>query len=289
MIFKPGMPSLSPSDSISEDNGDYTNNNTDLLNSKAKTNKKKEKICNISISKTNLYIRGLDETTTDDDLFEMCKKYGEIKSTKSIIDKQTNKCKGYGFVDFRKEEDAIKALNDLKTKEKKDVQLAKQREQDPTNLYFANLPLDVDEKQLNEMLKERYSANINSTRIMRERNGQSKGVGFARIDDNKLCDKIIQELNGKSFPDHANKSKLLLVKLADYGQTIFLNQNDNKITSTFLNNQKSYNNQFNHINNSISSNSNPDSSIESSFSFNNDNYKNMIYATNNYVRIFNIK
>ena len=181
MIFKPGMPSLSPSDSISEDNGDYTNNNTDLLNSKAKTNKKKEKICNISISKTNLYIRGLDETTTDDDLFEMCKKYGEIKSTKSIIDKQTNKCKGYGFVDFRKEEDAIKALNDLKTKEKKDVQLAKQREQDPTNLYFANLPLDVDEKQLNEMLKERYSANINSTRIMRERNGQSKGVGFLEL------------------------------------------------------------------------------------------------------------
>ena len=151
----------------------------------------------------------------------MCKKYGDIKSTKSIIDKQTNKCKGYGFVDFRKEEDAIKALNDLKTKEKKDVQLAKQREQDPTNLYFANLPLDIDEKQLNEMLKQKYSANINSTRIMRERNGQSKGVGFARIDDNKLCDKIIQELNGKSFPDHANKSKLLLVKLADYGQPLY--------------------------------------------------------------------
>lgn len=35
---------------------------------------------------------------------------------------------------------------------------------------------------------------------MRDRNGNSKGVGFARIDDKKLCEGIIQELNGKPFP-----------------------------------------------------------------------------------------
>ena len=35
---------------------------------------------------------------------------------------------------------------------------------------------------------------------MKDRNGNSKGVGFARIDDNKLCDTIIQELNGKAYP-----------------------------------------------------------------------------------------
>ena len=35
---------------------------------------------------------------------------------------------------------------------------------------------------------------------MREKNGESKGVGFARIDNNKLCHKIIQELNGQPFP-----------------------------------------------------------------------------------------
>jgi RNA recognition motif-containing protein len=37
-------------------------------------NDKVEKFCPFSISKTNLYIRGLDENTTDDDLYEMCKK-----------------------------------------------------------------------------------------------------------------------------------------------------------------------------------------------------------------------
>ncbi len=103
------------------------------------------------------------------------------------------------------------------------MQLAKQRELDPTNLYFANLPLDVDENILNEMLKIRFNANITSTRIMRERNGDSKGVGFARIDNYKLCDCIIFELNGKPFPAHPNQSKILLVKLADFDQNLINN------------------------------------------------------------------
>ena len=30
----------------------------------------------------------------------MCEKFGNIVSTKAIIDNETNKCKGYGFVDF---------------------------------------------------------------------------------------------------------------------------------------------------------------------------------------------
>ena len=147
------MPSASTSDTQSEaDNGEFYNTN------------KKEKIYSSFTSKTNLYIRGLGEDTTDKDLLDMCKKYGEIKSTKAIIEKLTNKCKGYGFVDFRKQEDAQVALTELK-KEQKDVQLAKQREQDPTNLYFANLPTDIDEKWLNDMLKSKFTAKVNSTRF----------------------------------------------------------------------------------------------------------------------------
>jgi RNA recognition motif-containing protein len=210
------MPSASTSATQSEvDTSEFTNNNSSN-NTIPNQSHRKEKLFSSFTSKTNLYIRGLNEDTSDKDLYEMCKKYGEIKSTKAIIEKQTNKCKGYGFVDYKLSEDAKVALGELK-KEQKDVQLAKQREQDPTNLYFANLPADIDEKWLNEMLKSKFTANVNSTRIMKDRNGNSKGVGFARIDDNKLCDVIIQELNGKSYPDHSNKTKCLLVKLADSG------------------------------------------------------------------------
>lgn len=65
------------------------------------------------LSKTNLYIRGLNQNTTDKDLVNMCSQYGTITSTKAILDKNTNKCKGYGFVDFESPvaaEGAVKAL-----------------------------------------------------------------------------------------------------------------------------------------------------------------------------------
>ncbi|XP_018425868.1 PREDICTED: RNA-binding motif, single-stranded-interacting protein 3-like [Nanorana parkeri] len=46
------------------------------------------------LSKTNLYIRGLPPGTTDQDLIKLCQPYGKIVSTKAILDKNTNQCKG---------------------------------------------------------------------------------------------------------------------------------------------------------------------------------------------------
>lgn len=43
---------------------------------------------------TNVYIRGLRPETTDDDLLHMVQQYGNIISTKAIIDTQTKSCKG---------------------------------------------------------------------------------------------------------------------------------------------------------------------------------------------------
>ena len=48
---------------------------------------------------TNVYIRGLRPETTDEDLLHMVRPYGNIISTKAIIDTQTKMCKGY--VTFR--------------------------------------------------------------------------------------------------------------------------------------------------------------------------------------------
>lgn len=35
---------------------------------------------------------------------------------------------------------------------------------------------------------------------MREESGDSKGVGFCRVDSDKLCARIIQELHSRPFP-----------------------------------------------------------------------------------------
>ncbi|XP_074989880.1 RNA-binding motif, single-stranded-interacting protein 2 isoform X2 [Calonectris borealis] len=129
------------------------------------------------LSKTNLYIRGLHPGTTDQDLVKLCQPYGKIVSTKAILDKTTNKCKGYGFVDFDSPTAAQKAVTALKASGVQ-AQMAKQQEQDPTNLYISNLPLGVDEQELEALLKP--FGQVVSTRILRDPHGASRGVGFAR-------------------------------------------------------------------------------------------------------------
>lgn len=56
---------------------------------------------------------------------------------------------------------------------------SQQQEQDPTNLYIANLPLNFKENDVEALLAQ-YGQVI-STRILRDTSGQSKGVGFARF------------------------------------------------------------------------------------------------------------
>ncbi|XP_061062316.1 RNA-binding motif, single-stranded-interacting protein 2 isoform X3 [Eubalaena glacialis] len=133
---------------------------------------------NDQLSKTNLYIRGLQPSTTDQDLVKLCQSYGKIVSTKAILDKTTNKCKGYGFVDFDSPSAAQKAVTALKASGVQ-AQMAKQQEQDPTNLYISNLPLSMDEQELEGMLKP--FGQVISTRILRDTSGTSRGVGFARF------------------------------------------------------------------------------------------------------------
>uniref|UniRef100_A0A2C9KNW5 RRM domain-containing protein n=1 Tax=Biomphalaria glabrata TaxID=6526 RepID=A0A2C9KNW5_BIOGL len=173
------------------------------------------------LSRTNLYIRGLNPNTTDKDLVNLCNGFGKITSTKAIIDQTTNKCKGYGFVDFENPQAAELAVQALQNQGIQ-AQMAKQQEQDPTNLYIANLPMYFMEKNLENMFKE-YGTVI-STRILRKPDGQSRGVGFARMESKEKCDQIINAFNNKMLP---GSTEPLLVKFADSG-------NKKKTTPTTL-------------------------------------------------------
>ncbi|XP_047670525.1 RNA-binding motif, single-stranded-interacting protein 1 isoform X2 [Tachysurus fulvidraco] len=177
------------------------------------------------LSKTNLYIRGLPPATTDHDLVKLCQPYGKIVSTKAILDKTTNKCKGYGFVDFDSPAAAQKAVNALKNNGVQ-AQMAKQQEQDPTNLYISNLPLTVDEQELETLLKP--FGQVVSTRILRDANGASRGVGFARMESTEKCDAVISHFNGKFLKMPAGvmaPTEPLLCKFADGGQKKRQSQN----------------------------------------------------------------
>jgi len=163
------------------------------------------------LSRTNLYIRGLSPNTTDKNLFELCSPFGKIVSTKAIIDKATNNCKGYGFVDFDSPVAAENAVKQLLL-QGIEAQMAKQQEQDPTNLYIANLPITMTEIDLDSMLNP--FGNVISTRILKDMNQQPRGVGFARMESKEKCDLIIQNFNNKLL---VGSKEPLLVKFADGG------------------------------------------------------------------------
>ncbi|XP_073841972.1 protein alan shepard-like isoform X3 [Musca autumnalis] len=165
------------------------------------------------LSKTNVYIRGLPEGTTDKDLVILCSEYGTIVSAKAIFDKTTKKCKGYGFVDFESPAYAENAVKSLQAKGIK-AQMAKQQEQDPTNLYITNLPPYFKETDLEKMLSK--YGHVVSTKILCDAQLNSRGVGFARMENREKCEQIIQVLNGTTIPG-ANDP--LVVKFADSGSS----------------------------------------------------------------------
>jgi len=166
-----------------------------------------------SFSDTNLYIKNLPPDYSDKDLAALVEGCGKVKSMKAIIDKQTNKCKGFGFIDFESHEDAQFAINELQ-KKGYTAQLAKssqQQEQDETNLYFANLHPQMTEQDLRNALGE--FGTVVSVRILRDQQKQSRGVGFARMNDRDQCQEIINQFHNKTFQNFTDKP--VQVKFAD--------------------------------------------------------------------------
>ena len=64
-----------------------------------------------------LFIGGLPYTVTEEELKEMFSKVGELESASIITDKYTGNSKGFGFIEFKKDEDAVKAIETLNNTE----------------------------------------------------------------------------------------------------------------------------------------------------------------------------
>lgn len=78
------------------------------------------------------------------------------------------------------------------------IQSSQQQEQDETNLYFANLDFNMTEQDLRQALSE--YGNVVSVRILRDQEKKSRGVGFARMNDKRQCQEIIDQFHNKTFP-----------------------------------------------------------------------------------------
>jgi RNA recognition motif-containing protein len=61
----------------------------------------------------NIYVSNLSYSVQDDDLRGFFSEYGEVSSAKVIMDKYTNRSKGFGFVEMPDDTAANKAIAEL--------------------------------------------------------------------------------------------------------------------------------------------------------------------------------
>ncbi|MEC9341702.1 MAG: RNA-binding protein [Pseudomonadota bacterium] len=61
----------------------------------------------------NIYVGNLPYSTTDEDLREMFAAFGEVSSANVIMDRQSGRSKGFGFVEMSNSSEAESAINAL--------------------------------------------------------------------------------------------------------------------------------------------------------------------------------
>lgn len=61
----------------------------------------------------NIYVGNLDYRISEQDLRDVFSEYGEVESVKLVIDRETGKSKGFGFVVMVNPAEATKAIEDL--------------------------------------------------------------------------------------------------------------------------------------------------------------------------------
>jgi RNA recognition motif-containing protein len=66
---------------------------------------------------TKLYVGNLSHNTTEGQVLELFKQAGNVVSCQLIMDKITNKSKGFAFVEMGSEAEAAKAIADRNGKE----------------------------------------------------------------------------------------------------------------------------------------------------------------------------
>lgn len=61
----------------------------------------------------NIYVGNLPYSVTDEQLKSIFEEYGTVSSANVIFDRQTNRSKGFGFVEMENDSEAQEAINKL--------------------------------------------------------------------------------------------------------------------------------------------------------------------------------
>jgi RNA recognition motif-containing protein len=81
----------------------------------------------------NIYVSNLSFNTSDVELNELFAKFGTVSSAKVIMDRESGRSRGFGFVEMPNDDEAKEAMSSLNNKEVEgramSVSVAKEREE----------------------------------------------------------------------------------------------------------------------------------------------------------------
>jgi RNA recognition motif-containing protein len=89
----------------------------------------------------NIYVSNLSFHTTDEDLSALFGKFGQVTSAKVIMDRESGRSRGFGFVEMASEEEGKDAMLGLNNKEIEgraiSVSVAREKEGRKSNNSFS--------------------------------------------------------------------------------------------------------------------------------------------------------
>ncbi|KAL6126626.1 hypothetical protein ACLB2K_074672 [Fragaria x ananassa] len=151
-----------------------------------------------------VHVGNLDPRVDEKLLWELFVQAGAAVNVYLPKERVTNLHQGYGFVEFRSEEDAeytMKALNMIKLFGKP-IRVNKNSQDKRSldvgaNLFVGNLDPDVDEKLLYDTFSA-FGVIVTSPKIMRDpETGNSRGFGFVSFDSFEASDAAIEVMSGQ--------------------------------------------------------------------------------------------
>lgn len=151
-----------------------------------------------------VYVGNLDEKINEELLWELMLQMGPVVNVHIPKDKVSGKHLGYGFVEYRGEEDAeyaMKVMNMIKlygkplkinkaSQDKKVIDVG-------ANIFIGNLDPEVDEKLLYDTFSA-FGGITQTPKLMLDPDtGASKGYGFVSFDSFEASDMAIECMNGQ--------------------------------------------------------------------------------------------
>lgn len=158
----------------------------------------------------NIFIKNLDKTIDNKTLHDTFTAFGTILSCKVAMD-DIGQSKGFGFVQYEKEESAqaaMKGLNGMLINDKPVYvgPFLRKQERDNSfdktkfnNVFVKNLSESTTKEDLEKIFSE--YGNITSAVVMIGMDGKSRCFGFINFESPDAAARAVEELNGKKIHD----------------------------------------------------------------------------------------